>query len=261
MKVSLFKFAILSGLVISLASCSSPKTAYKDFYKSQSFQKAGVLADATVLQDAKGKAENLLAQESATLLQTIQQGVSGQLQAKGYQTISQYQSTGLSIPSDMVAFVSDDRKATEGTVLSGAHTITQGGQVPSKIQSYAAERLFERLLPLNLLSKSAQETTFPEVKDLGIPSDRYLVVVSGIARNVNASKQVGQALLLAAISLGTVVAWESDSAMIQVALIDPRTQKIAWANQTPGGGGKKESVDKTIAKLFKSLPAYGTRGE
>ena len=219
------------------------------------------MTDATALQDAKGKKEIFLEQESASLLNLLQQGAREQLQAKGYQGYEQYQSTGLSVPAEMQAFVSNDRKAKEGIPLEGAHTFTAGGKAPSKTQRYAAERLFERVLALNLLSKQAREATFPEVRDLAIPADRYLVVISGFSRNVNTGKQVGQAFLVAAVTLGTIVTWEPDTAIIQVALIDPRTQKIVWANQQAGGKGKDASINKSIAKLFKSLPAYGTSGE
>ena len=257
----LFLYSLASLLVVGLVSCGTPKSVYKDFYAGQSFQKAGILTDATALQDAKGKQENFLTQESADLLRILTTGTQAQLRAKGYQTYDQYQSTGLSVPAEMVAFVSNDRKAKEGSPLEGAHTFTRGGKTPTTTQKYAAERLFERLFTLNLLSKSTRDATFPEVKDLGVPNDRYLVVVSGLSRNVNTGKQVGQALLLAAVSFGTVVAWEPDAAVMQVALIDPRTQKIVWANQIQGGKGKEKSINKSIAKLFKTLPAYGTGGE
>lgn len=259
MQNQVLKGSISFVLAVGLVACSSPKSVYKEFYQKQSYGKAGVLSDATVLQDAPGKAENFLASKSSTLLETIHRGAIAQLRAKGYQSSEQYKATGLSLPADLEAFVSNDPKAKEGTPLMGAHTISRAGRVPTKTQVYAAERMFERLLALNLLSKSAKEAVFPEVKDLGVPTDRYLVVVSGLSRNVNTSKQVGQALLLAAVSLGTVVAWEPDSALIQVALIDPVSGKIVWANQSQGGGGKKtESVEKDLTKLFEDLPVYGS---
>jgi len=256
MKVSTLSLVVV--LSLGLFSCSSPKSVYKDFYKGQSYQKAGVLTDVTVLQDAKGAKENFLADKSQELLQTIHASALAELQAKGYATYGQYQATGLSLPAEMQAFVSNDPKAQDGPALTGAYQIVRGSSTPSKTQVYAVERLFERMLPLNLLSKKAKESTFPEVRDLGVPTDRYLVVVSGLSRNVNAGKQIGQGLLIAAVTLGTVVAWEPDTAVIQVALIDPATQKIVWANQSPGGKGKSESVRKDLAKLFETLPAYGS---
>lgn len=80
------------------------------------------------------------------------------------------------------------------------------GAASTKIQHSAADRLLDRLTSLHLLHKNATKSRFPEVKDLGLPKDSYLLVISGLTRNVNTGKQIGQA-----------------------AVIDVNTQKIVWA--------------------------------
>jgi hypothetical protein len=241
-----------------LSSCTSVEKTYSGFYQKQQYQKMAVAADGTALQDGQKKQEIFLADKSVKAAALVQSQVTAVLRSKGYLASSLYTSTGLSVPNNMQLIVSNSPTATTGTSLSGPYTMTRNGSKATAIQRLAAERLFDRMISTHLIAKSSAQMTFPESAQLGIPSGQYLVAVSGLARNVNTSKQVGQAFLLAAVSLGTVVAWEPDVAMIQVAIIDPKTQRIVWANQINGKVQSSEDALKNINKLFSKLPTYGS---
>ena len=113
---------------------------------------------------------------------------------------------------------------------------------------------------MNVVSESAHDAQFPEVRDLGLPQDSYLLAITGLTRNVNVSKQIGQGVLVAALTLGTITMWEADTAAVQFALIDVRTGRIVWANQIVAQKGSPDFIGKEVPKLFATMPAYGTSG-
>lgn len=248
---------LLTGLFF--VSCApTPETLYKDFYTSQAYKKVGVATDVTVLQDGPGSVDILLADPSTKYAKILNSHAVAQMRAKGYQTSGEYISTGLNVPVGRQIFVSNDPAAKTGTILTGAHTIKRRDSNPSQLQKYATEHLFERLIHRSVLSKETKKSHFPEVKNLGLSKNSYILAVSGLTRNVNTSKQIAQGALIAAVSLGTVVAWEADTAAIQVALIDVNTGKIVWANQVTAALGDPNFIQTQMGQLFETMPAYGS---
>jgi hypothetical protein len=248
---------LLIGFLI--ASCAkTPEKLYKDFYTIQAHKKVGVVTDVTILQDGPKKVDILLPELSKKYDKILNSHAMSQMKAKGYSVSSEYISTGLNVPVGAQVFVSTNRAAKTGERITGAHMIKRRGSTPSKIQKYSTEHLFERLMHRSVLSTEAPKTHFPEIKDLGIPKNHYILVVSGLTRNVNASKQIAQGALIAAVSLGTFVAWESDTAKIQVALIDVNTGKIVWANEVIAQAGDPHFIQKKMTKLFEKMPPYGS---
>ena len=251
----------ISLLFVSLifVSCApTPEKLYKDFYTSQAHKKIGVATDVTVLQDGRGRVDILLADPSAKYAKILNAHAVSQMRAKGYQTSNEYISTGLNVPIGQQIFVSNDPAAKTGERLTGSHMMKHRGSKPSQLQKYATEHLFERLIHRSMLSKETKKSNFPEVENLGLPKNSYLLAVSGLTRNVNTSKQIAQGALIAVASLGTVVMWEADTAAIQVALIDVNTGKIVWANQVTAALGDPNFIQKQMGKLFETMPAYGS---
>lgn len=259
MKIVFFSFSLA---ILVLCSCApTPKTLYKDFYETKSYSRMNVSVDATMLHDKSGKKEDaFVVTESNDMLKKVESQIRSRLAGKGYRSISRgVRSTGLSLGPEMKAFVAQVRSEDSGKPLKGPHRFEFPGSPPSATQKYATERLYERLLGLNLLSKQATEATFPEVKDMGLPSNQYLCVVSGLGRNVHAGKQIGQALLTAALTLGYFSAAEPDIGLLQIAVIDPRTQKIVWANQVLASSNP-DAIAEAAEKLMVDFPNINSTG-
>lgn len=252
-------FLLLAGLLF--ASCApTPEKTYKEFYASQAHRKVGMATDVSVLQDGPGSTDILLSNTSEKYAEILNSHAAAEMKAKGYHVSGEYLSTGLNIPSGHQVFVSNVPDAKTGETITGANTIKRKGSTPTKLQRYSAEHLFERLIALNVVSKAAHDAQFSEVRDLDVPRDSYVLAVSGFTRNVNMSKQIGQGVLVAAVSLGTITMWEPDTAAIQAALIDVRTGKIVWANQVVAQKGSPDFIRNEVSKLFAKMPAYGSTG-
>ena len=254
------QFLILLSLAgLFLASCApSPEKIYKEFLVSQAHRKVGVATDVSVLQDGPGSSNILLSDISEKYAKVLNSQAVAQMKAKGYDVSSEYVSTGLNLINRDEVFISNDANAKTGSPLVAADRIKRRGGKPSKVQSYSAEQLFKRLIVVNPVSQAAHDAQFSEVRDLGLPLDSYVLAITGHTRNVTVSKQIGQGMLVAAVTLGTITMWEADSATIQFTLIDVKTGRIAWANQIVAQRGSPDFIEKQVANIFATMPAYGT---
>lgn len=249
--------SVLSVGLFFVSCAPGPEKIYKEFQQVQAHRKVGVATDVSVLQDGPGVTNILLADISEKYAEILGSQAIAQMKAKGYCATNEYRSTGLNVTARDEVFISNDANAKSGSPLVATTRIKRKGASPNKVQGYSAEQLFKRLIVFNPVSKSAHDALFPEVRDLGLPKDSYVLAITGLTRNVNVSKQIGQGVIVAAATLGTITMWEADTAVIKFALIDVRTGKIVWANQIAAQSGSPEFIEKQVSKLFATMPAYG----
>ncbi|WP_143184508.1 hypothetical protein [Rubritalea squalenifaciens] len=251
------KLSYLAAAAVALlcASCATPQKIYTDFYANQQYKSVSVNADASALQDGKGRVENLLSDQSHKLMNQVHNSAKLQLREKGYAPQSGYQSIGLTLPDTTQVFVSNNPSQYEGDLLSTPYYVKKNGATPTKVRQLTADRLFSRVFSHDTKSKKLKDVDYPEIKNLGLPQNQYILLIHGFSRNVNTGKQLGQAAIVAVATMGTFVMWEPDISFVQVAIIDPQTSKVVWAND--GKIGK--SVEQDVAKIFQPLPVFGTK--
>ena len=258
--------AISILLVILASGCAtSPLSVYPDFnQQKKNLGTIAIVADVVVTHDVDGNIDEVLISESKKLSNDVLQDTKTHLLESGYQVSEIYVSSlghGINMVNrtdeeDYTFLVKHDENQA-----SSDSDITPPFYVGDKFNSSEHQKaLSDTFSKIRLIEKTAESPNatheLPETLRQNINADKIMFIGS-YSRRVDLSKQMGQAVLTAFLTLDTYAIHQvsySDGALM---ILDTKTGEIIWSDKRyfKGGTGTADNLQSHIKQMIKNIPS------